>query len=372
MGRPKKEKPNKQGLYEVKVTIGKNFDGTLIRKSFYSTVSKAAAKAKAEEYKINQAVAEQTGTSFITKEECFDTWAYKWLETYKLGKVKEHTYEFTYKKNVEKYLIPFFKHTKLKNIKQIDIQKYFNTVKNPENNLPLSNSVLGKHKMILKSIFDSAIDNDLCYKNPVKNINFLNVSVKKQRPVYTAQEVSKLKDYAMQNKRYDIIFLLSTGIRRSELIGLMWDDIDLASKTIHIQRAVTQTTGKIIIGEPKSETSNRYIPISDNLISIISLIPRESQYVFSGKSPDEPIKPHSYADKFERFMEKASRELNIPKLTPHELRHTYGTLLREKGVDIYTIQKVMGHSDVSVTADVYVHNDINVLRKQLKIDDGET
>lgn len=161
-------------------------------------------------------------------------------------------------------------------------------------------------------------------------------------------------------------------MRRSELIGLMWDDIDPVNKIIHIQRAVTQTTGKIIIGDPKSETSNRYIPISDSLISIINLIPRKSQYVFSGNSPDEPIKPHSYADKFERFMEKASRELNIPKLTPHELRHTYGTLLREKGVDIYTIQKVMGHSDVSVTADVYIHNDINVLRKQLKIDVGET
>lgn len=68
-------------------------------------------------------------------------------------------------------------------------------------------------------------------------------------------------------------------------------------------------------------------------------------------------------------MEKASKELNIPKLTPHELRHTYGTLLREKGVDIYTIQKVMDHSDISVTAGTYVHNDIEVLRKQLKIDD---
>lgn len=71
-------------------------------------MSKEAAKAKAEQYKIDQAVAEQTGETFVGKEECFDTWAIKWLETYKQGKVKEHTYEFTYKKNVEKYLIPFF------------------------------------------------------------------------------------------------------------------------------------------------------------------------------------------------------------------------------------------------------------------------
>lgn len=67
-------------------------------------------------------------------------------------------------------------------------------------------------------------------------------------------------------------------------------------------------------------------------------------------------------------MVNMEKEIGIPILTPHELRHTYGTLLRENGVDIYTIQKVMGHSDISVTADIYVHNDINVFRKQMKLD----
>ena len=81
MGRPKKEKPNHAtGMYEVKVTVGHTFDGKPVRKSFYSSVSKAAAKAKAEEYKINQAVAEHTGETFVGKEECFDTWAKKVLD----------------------------------------------------------------------------------------------------------------------------------------------------------------------------------------------------------------------------------------------------------------------------------------------------
>lgn len=87
MGRPKKEKPNHAtGMYEVKVTVGHTFDGKPVRKSFYSSVSKEAAKAKAEQYKIDQAVAEQTGETFVGKEECFDTWAIKWLETYKHDK----------------------------------------------------------------------------------------------------------------------------------------------------------------------------------------------------------------------------------------------------------------------------------------------
>lgn len=369
MGRPKKEKPTHSSrMYVYKATIGHNFDGTPIRKAFYSKTSKEDAKAKANQYIIDKEVADRTGENPEPKFITFETWANKWLETYKHGIVKDHTYNFTYKSNIDNYLIPYFGKSKISDIKQIDIQKYFNTVKTDKDK-PLAKSTLDKQKIILKSIFETAIDNDLCYKNPVKNINFPNVSIKKQRPVYTFQEVEKLEKYAIKQNRYDIILLLGTGMRRSELIGLMWDDIDMTNKTIHIQRAVTQTTGKIVIGETKSETSNRYIPISDSLISVINLIPRESEYVISGEKPDKPIVPHSYADKFERFMEKASKELNIPKLTPHELRHTYGTLLREKGVDIYTIQKVMGHSDISVTAGTYVHNDIEVLRKQLKIDD---
>lgn len=73
----------------------------------------------------------------------------------------------------------------------------------------------------------------------------------------------------------------------------------------------------------------------------------------------------SFADKFISFMEKFSWETKLKKLTPHELRHTYGTILRERGVDIYTIQKVLGHSDIGTTSKIYVHNDLNVLRKQM-------
>ena len=73
------------------------------------------------------------------------------------------------------------------------------------------------------------------------------------------------------------------------------------------------------------------------------------------------------AKKFKKFMENMNAETGIKMLSPHELRHTYGTLLRESGVDIYTIQRVMGHADISITAGIYVHNDISVLRKQLHI-----
>lgn len=364
MGRPKKEQPNHAtGLYEVKVTVGHDFDGKLIRKSFYSNISKADARAKAEEYKINQAVYEKTGEMSEPSVMTFETWANKWLETYKKGVVKDHTYHFTYKSNVDKYLIPYFGKAHLVNIRQIDIQKYFNTVRTAEGK-PLAKSTLDKHKIILKSMFDAAIDNDLCYKNPVKNIKFQHVSDSAEKRVYTKSEAETVEKFAKEHGRFDIVLLLATGIRRSELLGLKWADIDFASNTVHIQRAVVQTKGKILIDKPKSETSDRIVPFSVEIGEYLKSCVNDNIYAIG---TSEPQSPSTYAVQFKKFMDKMSETTKLPALTPHELRHTYGTLLRESGVDIYTIQKVMGHSDISVTADIYVHNDIDVLKKQLKL-----
>ena len=369
MGRPKKEKPSrKDGLYEVKATIGHRFDGSLIRKSFYSTVSKADAKAKAEKYKIEQAIYAQTGERISDATSMtFEKWALKWLETYKKGTVKDHTFNFTYKSNIEKYLIPYFKKAKLTDIRQIDIQEYFNTVRNENDGQPLASSTLDKHKMILKSLFDAAIDNDLCFKNPVKNIKYQIVAPPVEKRVYTKEQADTVEAYAREQGRYDIVIMLETGVRRSELLGLKWSDIDFKGLTIHIQRSVTQTTEQIVIDKPKTKTSDRYIPISAELADYIKSYQNDNAYVISDDKV-EPKSPSTYASQFDRFMQKMNKEKNCPILTPHELRHTYGTLLREQGVDIYTIQKVMGHSDISVTAAIYVHNDLDVLREQMKID----
>lgn len=364
MGRPKKEAPNRaDGLYEVKVTLGRDFDGKLIRKSFYSSVSKADAKAKAEQYKIEQAVCRATGELPVPSAMTFETWANKWLDTYKKGVVKDHTYHFTYKSNVDKYLIPYFGKAHLMDIQQIDIQKYFNNVRS-DSGEPLAKSTLDKHKLILKSMFDAAIDNDLCYKNPVKNIKFQLVSDKAEKKVWTKEQAEIAEKYARHCWRLDIVMYLNTGLRRSELLGLRWEDIDFEENTLHVQRAVVQTKGKIVIDRPKSATSDRIVPFSADFGKYLRKFRSGNEYVIGN---DGVMSPATYARQFSRFMDKLSRETGVPVLTPHELRHTYGTLKRAEGVDIYTIQKVMGHADISITADIYVHNDIEVLKKQLKL-----
>lgn len=340
----------KDGRYELRIYEGKDLSGKRIRKSFYGS-SKKEVRQKYDEYREKQLSHQQ-----LSKNITFTEWASKWLLSYKKDKVREYTYVNTYKRPVENYLIPFFGDIYLKDIKQIHIQQFFNK------HSDLAVATLKKFKVSLNDIFEKAIDNDLCYKNPVKGVTLNSEKVKQEKNVYTSEQQNKAIEWCISNDMIDMLILLKTGLRRGELLGLRWSDIDLENKTVSVKQAVTPKAqaGSEIDLKLKSESSMRTIPIDDVLVGILKKH-KSDGYVLN------EISPNNYAKAFKRKMERMSSECDIPILTPHELRHTYGTLLRENGVDIYTIQKVMGHSDIKVTAEIYVHNDIEVLRKAMRI-----
>lgn len=360
MARPKKEQPNRQdGLYEVKVTVDKTLDGKPIRKSFYSAISKADAKAKAEEYIINMRVSELTGDPIIEKEYSFKTWAQKWLETYKKPNVSENTYKWSYESPVEKFLIPFFGNAKLQKIRPIDIQNFYNK------NNSLSESTLNKFRLCLNGIFESAIDNDLCFKNPAKGITPKSTATKHEKKVYTDDEIETVQNFFISEGFLAPAFILETGLRRGEIIGLQWDDVNFDNEVLYVRRSLAVSRGSVkgfTINPPKWG-SYRTIPLSVNAIEILKMCDRENKYVFSNYKTD-PITPDGFSDRLLLRMEKLHKQYpGIPILSAHELRHTYGTMLRRHGVDIYTIQKILGHKSINVTSEIYVHNEIDTLKK---------
>ena len=362
MGRPKKEKPNHGKYFEIKKTVGHKLNGDPIRKSFYSETSKADASQQGDEWIIAHKVAEQTGEPFIEKSVTFSAWAKKWLETYKKGKVKQHTYDYTYRVNVEKYMIPFFGQANLKDITQADVQEYFN-----KHNFLAENN-LKRHRMILHNIFDKAVYNDLCRKNPVEDIQYSSIKEKARRRAYTQAQMDKLIEYAKsQHDGAMIVIMLNTGVRRGELLGLKWVDIDFKRKSVFVRRSVTPDTNEPQDGDVKSKSSYREIPVSDDFLNYLKMLPHKTDYIISGKTKYGYMSIDGFEGHYKRFMEKACSNLQLPYLVPHELRHTFGTVLREKGVDIYTISRVMGHGDILVTDKIYVHNDYNVLRKNMNL-----
>ena len=344
MPRPAKRPPNRtDGRWEVKITLEKNtIDSKPIRKSFYSSISYDDAKRQANEYITTMEAHRLLGDALVQREATFDELAQLWLD-HKESSVKYYTFVTTYKTKYDKYIKPFFGTRKVTDIYSSDVQKFFDKYKY------LSSSMRKKFLLILKGVFDFAVDNDFCYKNPAKKI-VINEKLIIKKNVYNQSEKDIFMRASKEKGYYDFVLLIETGIRRSEL---------------SITQAITPNIRYSKELSIKSNTSYRNIPIStdtaDYLKHFIS-----SGYVIT--NTNTPMSPEGYAHNFKKRMRELSSKYAIPELTPHELRYTFGTLPRENGADIYTISKAMGHSTIEITAKTYVKNDLEVLRKDMKID----
>ena len=361
MPRPKKEKPNHGNLYEIKITIGKTLDGKLIRKSFYSDISKADAHKQAEQWKIDQAVAEQSGESFVTRDVTFGEWAMKWLDTYKKPNVRPNTFQASYFNPVMKHLIPFFGEARLRDIRPIDIQQFYNT-----RCAGLSQSLTHKITICLNGIFDAAIPNHLLILSPMTGIKPPTGKPSAEKQTYTQQQAEAVKEMARSHHYgLDILLMLELGLRRGEMLGLRWEDIDLDQKTVSVCQAVYAAKGKVYVGPPKTATSVRTLPISDDLAAYLKQ-KASSGYLVPNRYGD-PLDPDNWRDRrFNAFMRDLTTACpDLPQLNPHELRHTCGTLLYERTHDIYLVSRYLGHSDVSITSKIYVHSSVDDMRKSL-------
>lgn len=391
MGRRKETQRKKNsGLEEYKANLGKDpRTGKLIRKSFYGETM-AEAKEKAEEHKISM----RLGT--LEREYIgFEDWCKRWVETYKKAKVKASTYYLGYLNNINNHFVPHFQNQRIDAIKQIDIQEFFYT------KTAYSQETTKKMRGHLHGIFESALDNELIDRNPVRNITLPSGKPSGEKRTYTQSQVNIIVGFAKKHEHgMGPIIVLNTGVRRGELVGLKWSDFDFERNVLYLKRAVADAVvdGKYtqIIEDGNTETKNhvREIPFDDDFkkylvaqksaalkFSVIRKTRRakkhdapppptdmnnDDDFLFM-RTLDRVQSPDNYASRhYVYFMDAlTAAHPDIERLGLHELRHTYGTLLREKGVDIYTIQKVMGHADINVTSSIYVHNDVEVLRKAL-------
>lgn len=392
MGRPKKEAPNHGHLYEIKVTIGKGMDGNPIRKSFYSSISKQDARIKGDEYLAKKRASEITGLGFSAGNKSFETYAKQWLETFKKGKVKDNTYRGTYENPVIKHLIPYFGKAQMNSIRQSDVQKFFD-----EKGKKYSLETLKKMRSALNLIFVSAVEDDLCYKNPVnKNIKLQSAVAPTEKKAYTQAEYDIVWEFARSHPYgLAIMVMMETGISRSELLGLRWDNLDLDNKIIYIEQGLVQQksteTDKLVLASDglKNKFRRRPIPISSDLANALKAKPVtiyvggnkqkgiepkpiRTEYVFHAPNGGPSRPDNWYKREYANFMSDLQTvHPEIKLLTPHELRHTRATLSANDNVDLLQLAKLLGHSDLSMLIKRYAHTDVEAVRKALKIDEDD-
>ncbi|HEY5555907.1 tyrosine-type recombinase/integrase [Acetobacterium sp.] len=342
----------------IRITVGHTYDGEPIRKSFYGKSVKECNE-KIDAYKLEVATEKKQEWD----ETLFESWADKWLNIYKENIVSDSTY-YGYKLCID-HLNDYFGDYNIRMIRAIDIQQFFKT------KAEFSQSMVDKIRITLNAIFETAIENDLFIKNPMANIKPKGKPALEKQP-YTIDEYEVVVKYAMTHPEgLGAFIILKTGIRKGELMGLNpAKDIDFVKRLLSVNRVITDDTGTPKMKTTgKSEKALRVIPLDDVFCDFLKNDIRmyRDDYLFKthhGKIMGPRVWANYHYKKYTDDLKIAHPEL--PLLSPHELRHTYGTILYKFGTDVFTLQKLLGHASIETTTKIYVHDDVEDLVKNIR------
>lgn len=303
----------------------------------------------------------------ITNEEkiTFKKLAEEWL-LYKKHQIKESTY-FRYKYILNKYLFNIFDKMSVAEIKNLNINLIVDKLLEIYNSKTVRN-IIGEFKSILSY-------GEKKYKiNLNIDLIVLPKSFSKKITILTKYEEKKIRDFCFKSKELrdiGLLLCLYTGIRIGEICALTWKDIDLENGLIRINKTMERIyignkNTVIYIGEPKSKSSIRIIPIANSVLNLIKKLKNKNNYTddsfFLSGSKSKIIEPRNY----QYWFKKRLQMLNIPINKFHILRHTFATNCIQIGMDVKSLSEMLGHSSVNVTLNRYVHSSYEIQKFYLE------
>ena len=358
---------NGKEYYRIRKTIGYKDNGDPVLKSFYGK-SKSDAEEKAEKYINDLKNGLIVSVENYTISQLMHIWLFDFLNN--SSNLKPSTfqrYEGIYRNYIKTSILAG---TKISKINPIQIQKYYNELYKTK-----TYSQINTLNTILKVFFNWCCNNGYIVKNPCLNLNIkgnksdvIN-SKRKEVEILNTKEIKTIKN-CIKNTNFELLFLLDlgTGLRQGELLALDWEHIDLVKKEIKVEKSAKEVyiydnseTKHIetIIQTPKTRNSFRTIPIPSTLIDRLSTINNKEGYLFLDSS-NKLLKGKNVSSKWTKIL----KECNIPHKKFHSIRHTYGSMLLQKGVDIETVAELMGHNAISITQ-TYMHSETKLKSKSV-------
>lgn len=372
----KKNAKRSDGRYAVQVYIGKGEDGKRKVKTVYGKTQKEADE-KANELRIKIG----KGLNIDLENDNFKKWKERWLK-YKKSEVSVSHY------NV---LVSTSKHTESLDLKKIvdivpwDIKDLLSDLakKNPNTGKPASKKLLTDVKSIISQIFAEAIDNRVIDYNPAQNVKIPKSAPKTERKPISDVQIKWIQE-TEHSARTAAMIMLYAGLRRGEVVALTWGDVDLKNGVISVNKSVEYQGNKSVIKDgAKTKAGVRNVSIPDVLNDYLKSQPKSGIYVVSN---DKMMTASAWRRMWDSYMvtldakygkrvfeeERKCRKglppdapvskfdpykgpIVIKTFTPHQLRHTYATMLYDAGVDVLTAKYLLGHSDLSTTMGIYTH-----------------
>ena len=368
----------KDGTWQGAVTIGRDRNGKQKRKYFYGKTRNEVSK------KLNTVINELNNRTFIdnSTNPTMRVWLHTWLWEYKKNSIKAKTFE-QYETMLRVHAMPNIGDIQVSNLKPEHLQKIYNNMY--ENGI--SARTIHILNTVLHGALKQAVKNNLASRNVTEAVSLPKSKAKEMR-VLTLEEQKKFMKVLSADRMGNMyLFGLFTGLRRGELLALKWSDIDTERNIIRVERALsrvkdygdTPNKTKLVVEEPKTAKSKRIIPIFDYLEEILDrqkqqqIKDKENSYglyeennIIFATELGKMIDPGNFSRKFYKLI----KEAGLPHANPHCLRHTFATRGLESGIDLKTMQELLGHSSILVTGDTYTHvlldkkrNEINKLNR---------
>lgn len=284
-------------------------------------------------------------------------WIPIYLDTYKRGTIKERSFrsiELTARKIPDE-----LKDTELSDIRPMQLQALYNSF-----GQTCSKSYMDKLRTLVSGLFSTAVDNGYCDRDPTRNLKIPRIQ-EHPRESFTPEEVRDILYFAMGYDRprigVGIIVLLTTGIRRGELLGLKLSD--LSGNVLTINRAVYQEGNRACVQEhvAKTEHSLRSIPLLPEVAFLLRTLPHKGEYLF-GTRNGTLMNPRNFSRDYNTFFVHLQDAVpSLRRLPLHCLRHTFATLAMEAGSSLRVVQEMLGHTNINTTAR-YSHPSLTDMR----------
>lgn len=360
----KKTNYTKNGIeyYRITKTIGHKEDGTPVKKEFYGN-SKSEAEEKANKYINDLKNGLIQNAENYTVSQLMKIWLFDFLHN--SVSIKPSTfqrYEGIYRNYIKSSPIAGTKITKLNSVQ---IQNYYNDLSKDK-----SYSQISTLNKVLKVFFNWCYKDGYIIKNPCSNLtlkanktDIINNKIEEVK-ILSIKEINTIKNY-IKGTDFELLFLLDlgTGLRLGELLALDWEHINLKEKELKVDKSAKEVYIydsfdkkhiETIIQTPKTRHSIRTVPIPSSLIDTLNQKENKKGYLFLDKQGNL-LKGKNVSSEWTKILKKC----NIPHKKFHSIRHTFGSILLQKGVDIETVAELMGHTAISITQ-MYMHSETKI------------